>query len=66
MGADNKLLESSFISVYFDFYNKPIKWMTAHDVLLCKEIWYKSFTSSGKEAMKEEEFGRKFPKTSTV
>ena len=43
MGTDNKLLESSFISVNFDFYNKPIYWTTAHDVLLCKEILVQEF-----------------------
>ena len=42
MGADNKLLESSFISVNFDFYN-ILTWTTAHDVLLCKEILVQKF-----------------------
>ena len=38
MGTDNKL-KISFISVNFDFYNRPMEWTTAHDVLLCREIF---------------------------
>ena len=43
MGIDNKLLKISFISVNFDFYNRPMEWTTAHDVLLCREIFLQEF-----------------------
>ena len=43
MGTDNKLLKISFISVNFDFYNGPMEWTTAHDVLLCREIFLQEF-----------------------
>ena len=43
MDTDNKLLKISFISVNFDFYNRPMEWTTAHDVLLCREIFLQEF-----------------------
>ena len=43
MDTDNKLLKISFISVNFDFYNGPMEWTTAHDVLLCREIFLQEF-----------------------